>query len=203
MDIAATARPEFQFLKALLCATLVTLSLLYLMHRLVYSDAVPVDVVVTPMPSIFWEEKTIITNVKEDKPIKPDDPHTPPLAPAPKLKPQKLPTEFTGEGFRFKPSKAIDDGGIGISTGGIIQQVMVPPVYPQRALSQGVEGYVDVRFKVTAMGSTEDVTILRGEPDGVFDRSAKRAVKRWKYLPDEKRLVPEVLQERIRFSITD
>ncbi len=203
MDIAATARSEFQFLKALLCATVVTLSLLYLMHRLVYSDAVPVDVVVTPMPSIFWEERIITTNIKEDKPTKPDDPHTPPLAPTPKLEPQQLTAEFTADGFGFEPQKVIEGSGIGISTGGIIQQVMVPPSYPQRALSQGVEGYVDVQFKVTAMGSTEDVTILRGEPEGVFDRSAMRAVKRWKYLPDEKRLVPEVLQERIRFSITN
>lgn len=203
MDIAATARSEFQFLKALLCATVVTLSLLYLMHRLVYSDAVPVDVMVTPMPSIFWEERIIITNIKEDKPTKPDDPHTPPLAPTPKLEPQQLTAEFAADGFGFEPQKVIEGSGIGISTGGIIQQVMVPPTYPQRALSQGVEGYVDVQFKVTAMGSTEDVTILRGEPEGVFDRSAMRAVKRWKYLPDEKRLVPEVLQERIRFSITN
>ncbi len=61
--------------------------------------------------------------------------------------------------------------------------VRVPPEYPMRALSDGIEGFVMLRFIVTETGSVEDPEVLRAEPPGVFDRAARRSVMRWKFQP--------------------
>ena len=60
--------------------------------------------------------------------------------------------------------------------------VRVAPVYPGRALRKGLEGYVDLKFTVTAQGTTTDITVV-DSTDRIFDRAAKRAVTRFKYKP--------------------
>ena len=61
--------------------------------------------------------------------------------------------------------------------------VRIPPRYPERALSRGVEGWVLVQFNVTPEGEVVNAEIIDGEPKGMFDRSAIRAVENWKYQP--------------------
>lgn len=202
MDIAATTRPEFTLLKSLLGATVVTMSLLYFMHVLIHTDELPPPVETIPMPDVVGVPKVLKTITEEPKPKKIEPPAEPPPT-LPFERPQtSSPQEFNGKGMGYEPTKTLVDGSIGISTGGIIQQVMVPPAYPQRALTKGIEGFVDVKFDVTAMGSTDRVQVVQASPEGVFERAAIRAVKRWKYLPDDARKGnPATLRERIRFAI--
>jgi len=61
--------------------------------------------------------------------------------------------------------------------------VRVDPNYPPRAKQQGIEGYVDVRFTITPVGTTADVEVYRSKPPYVFDREAVRAVLKWRYNP--------------------
>jgi protein TonB len=61
--------------------------------------------------------------------------------------------------------------------------VRVEPVYPQRALDRGIEGWVEVEFTVTEVGRISEPTILRSHPSGIFNRAALRAIERWKYEP--------------------
>lgn len=61
--------------------------------------------------------------------------------------------------------------------------VRVEPVYPERALSRGVEGWVLVEFTITAAGTTTDVRSVEAHPSGVFDAAATKAVQSWKYNP--------------------
>ena len=201
MDIAATPRPEFAIVKSMFSAILVTLALFYFMHRLVYTEAVPEPVPSRPMPEIV----AIPQQITEEKPdVKPERPKEPLEQPTPEpFEPQLFENNpnINPIDLGYKPNKTIDEGRIKVSSGGIIQQVMVPPTYPARALTRGIEGFVDVQFQVNAMGSTAEVRIMRANPEGVFDKAAIRAVKRWKYLPDEERIQPAILQERIRFSI--
>lgn len=82
------------------------------------------------------------------------------------------------------------DVDIGLELGGDIAiareltpLVRVPPEYPMRALTDGIEGFVMLRFVVTETGSVEDPEVLRAEPPGVFDRAARRSVMRWKFQP--------------------
>lgn len=61
--------------------------------------------------------------------------------------------------------------------------VRVPAEYPISARMKGTEGYVILRFTVTETGSVADPEVLRAEPPGVFERSARRAVLKFKYQP--------------------
>ena len=47
--------------------------------------------------------------------------------------------------------------------------VRVEPVYPPRALAQGVEGWALVEFTITPAGTTKDVKAVESQPPGIFD----------------------------------
>jgi protein TonB len=82
--------------------------------------------------------------------------------------------------------------------------VRVDPEYPQRELTRGVEGWVQVRFSVTAAGTVRDASVVSSEPRGVFDRAALEAIARWRYNPrvEGGAAVERVgLQTMIRFEI--
>lgn len=95
---------------------------------------------------------------------------------------------------------------LGTFTGNVpIAHLMSRPKYPHRALLRGIEGWVDVRFDVTKQGTTSNVSVSASKPEGVFDKSAISAVKRWKYQPllDEEgqaRAYPGMVQ-RLVFEI--
>lgn len=72
----------------------------------------------------------------------------------------------------------------------------VAPDYPPQARSRKLEGFVELEFRVTANGSTEDIRVVRSEPEGLFDRSAVRALMRWKFKPAERNGVPEAATTR-------
>ncbi len=56
-------------------------------------------------------------------------------------------------------------------------------MYPRRALSRGIEGYVIVKFTVTRQGTTRDHVIVESKPKGIFDRAALQAATKFKYKP--------------------
>jgi protein TonB len=61
--------------------------------------------------------------------------------------------------------------------------VRVNPQYPAKAASRGIEGWVHLRFTVTARGTTDDILVLDSNPTGYFESAARQAVKRYKYKP--------------------
>ena len=58
-----------------------------------------------------------------------------------------------------------------------------PPEFPRRALRLGVEGTVRLEFDVATDGSVLDPFVVEGNPPGVFDRSAIKAVRKILYEP--------------------
>lgn len=57
------------------------------------------------------------------------------------------------------------------------------PTFPEQAISQGLGGYVLVRFTVTRTGGVRDPDVVESEPARVFDRAALRAIKRYRFQP--------------------
>lgn len=65
----------------------------------------------------------------------------------------------------------------------VIALLRVEPDYPRKAAIQGVEGWVKLRFTVLEDGSVTDIVVIDSKPRRVFEKSAIRALKRWKFKP--------------------
>ncbi|MFQ5597903.1 MAG: TonB family protein [Nitrospiria bacterium] len=99
-------------------------------------------------------------------------------------------------------AKAFVTGEVEIDAAPLIR---VPPRYPRRAVRAKLEGIVTVAFTITKDGSVRNPTIIRSNPPKVFDRSALRAIRKWKFSPKEingKSVVRRALQD-IRFSLKE
>ena len=72
--------------------------------------------------------------------------------------------------------------GMNVAEGDYLPIVRVAPVYPARALSRGLEGYVDMSFTVTTTGTVRDPIVMYST-SSLFERAAIRAVLKFKYKP--------------------
>lgn len=61
--------------------------------------------------------------------------------------------------------------------------VRIEPNFPMQALREGKEGYVKLSFSINQIGRVEDIQIIDAKPRRLFNKEAKRALKRWKYKP--------------------
>ena len=57
------------------------------------------------------------------------------------------------------------------------------PRYPFLARRQGRQGWVVAKLDVLPDGRTANVSIRQSAPPGVFDRSALKAVRSWRFAP--------------------
>lgn len=65
----------------------------------------------------------------------------------------------------------------------VVPLVRIPPQYPPRAQTRGIEGWVLLEFSISKTGTVENVTVVDASPPSIFNRAARRAVSRWKYKP--------------------
>ncbi len=116
--------------------------------------------------------------------------------------------DSTRPGIDVRPPKPPVDPRIqltrfGVADGDFLPIVRVQPQYPRRAQDRGLEGYAVVELTVASDGSVpvNSITIVDAEPQGVFDKAAKKAAAKFKYKPriinGVARAVPGV---RYRFS---
>jgi protein TonB len=59
----------------------------------------------------------------------------------------------------------------------------VMPVYPWRAKTLGVEGWVKLEITVAPDGTVSEASVLSDEPKGTFAEAAIRAIKQWRFRP--------------------
>lgn len=111
--------------------------------------------------------------------------------------------------FNFDFSLQGDDvSGVGVGTGDgeYLPIVLVQPIYPQRAQSQGIEGWVLVRLTVNPDGTVSNPEVIDADPKGYFERAALRAAEKFRYKPrvinGEAVEVPGVLY-RFEFELAD
>jgi protein TonB len=145
-------------------------------------------------------------NVEEQTPDKPDKPPDVP----PEVPPQDTDTVDPNAPSVNIPPPSVNNnvdiggpGGMNVAEGDYLPIVRVAPVYPARALSRGVEGYVDMSFTVTTAGTVKDPIVLFST-SSLFERAATRAVLKFKYKPRVTDGIPvEVsgVKTRISFEI--
>ena len=61
--------------------------------------------------------------------------------------------------------------------------IKIQPLYPSSAKRMGTEGHVKVELDVNSEGYVVNIKILESVPSGIFDRSVKKALRKWKFRP--------------------
>ncbi len=79
-----------------------------------------------------------------------------------------------------------------------------PLQFPPSARKQGVEGYVVLSLLISAAGEIEKVEVLESNPSGLFEESAVKGVKDWRFEPAQYqgRNVRVWAKQRIRFDLS-
>jgi len=194
---------------SIVIGVVVTLSLLFVMQLLIASGkqalTKPRDRAKLEFVRIKRNEALNVEDFTPEKPPKP--PETPPETP-----PQDMDNiDPNAPTINVAPPTVSADisiggpGGMNIAEGDYLPIVRVAPVYPARALSRGMEGYVDMSFTVTTTGTVRDPLVMFST-SSLFERAAMRAVLKFKYKP---RVVDGVpvdvpnVKTRITFKIED
>lgn len=82
--------------------------------------------------------------------------------------------------------------------------VRINPKYPLEAVTNGIEGYVVLSFNINEIGQVTNVNVVDAEPKRIFNKAAKRALKKWKYqakVVDGKSIAQENLTVKLDFSM--
>ncbi len=168
-----------RFLFSILSAALITGLLFTLMYKLIERSFVPPSEAETLPIVNIWMESVDPVEPEYTKPKKPDVLEAPPKV---EFHDQISDTEVSNE---FAPVDiTVDDFPQGLNVSGSnipIAHLLKQPKYPQRALMRGIEGWVDLKFDINALGKTQNIQVLGSEPEGVFEKAAVAAVRFWKY----------------------
>ncbi len=124
---------------------------------------------------------------KSPKPEKPPPPDAPPPQPP---TPQLDNLDPTAETIAIDSAPVQTDiemtGGfsLGVGEGDYLPIVKVAPIYPQRALSRGTEGYCVVEYTVTRQGTIRDPFVIESQcTSSLFHRASVQAAMKFKYKP--------------------
>lgn len=171
---------------SIVIGTVVTLSLLFIMQLLIVTGKQaltdPRDRHKLEFVRVKKNENVNTQDLTPEKPPKP--PETPPETP-----PQDMDNIDPDAPSIDIPAPTVSadtniggPGGMNIAEGDYLPIVRVAPVYPARALSRGLEGFVDMSFTVTSAGTVKDPIVLQST-SSLFERAATRAVLKFKYKP--------------------
>ncbi|MCY7295949.1 energy transducer TonB [Alteromonas sp. a30] len=174
---------------SVLLGATVTFALFVLMAKLIENSERPADEVPpTPVIDIVMDEPDNATEVRQRVP----PPPPPPPQQPPKIEPQEPEASDPDAGAVSFNMPGVDLGGNSIDIGspGALQRdgeatpiVRIEPRYPIQAARDGKEGWVRLSFTINEVGGVDDVEVIEAEPRRVFDREAKRALRKWKYKP--------------------
>lgn len=195
-----------RFVTAIAVGAAVTFGLLFVMQLLIATgrDAVT-EARNFRLVDFVRVERNEIIETKKDKPEKPPEPEVPPDMPEPESANQfdnTMSVSVTAPSTQVNLN--VSGVGFGVSDGEYLPIVKVAPVYPSRALSRGLEGFVIVEFTVTQTGSVKDVFVVEST-SSLFERAAVEAASKFKYKPRVIDGVPvEVpgVRNKITFEIT-
>lgn len=127
------------------------------------------------------EDQELITKKRKPKPPPPPD-EPPPDMPKPDF------DSSVSQGVEIGVANVDVDMNLS-GTGGFTADgeylpiVKVAPIYPRRAQTRGIEGYVLLEFIVTTTGAVRNPVVIDAKPPGIFDRAAIQAALKFKYKP--------------------
>ncbi|MBS3798641.1 MULTISPECIES: energy transducer TonB [unclassified Pseudoalteromonas] len=178
-----------RFLFSLIAGGAVTFGLFFFMAYLISGgdgraanekEKIVVEIMTNPPESKVQERKRV-------PPPPPPPPKQPPKPQPPQ--PDNSNPDAGALGFNM-PSVNVGGSAGGLSGPGAFGRdgdatplVRIEPKYPVQAARDGKEGWVQLSFTINEVGGVEDVEVIDAEPKRIFDREAKRALRKWKYKP--------------------
>ncbi len=179
----------FRYLISFVLAVAVTFGLVYTMQYLIASaDRSLDDDAAGNIVDFVRVKRDEVIKRKKIKPEKPPQPKAPPPEPPPPEMSQDNPSaeKIVVASIPVETDISMTAGGISLAPGDAeyLPIVKVAPVYPRRAQSRGIEGYVLLEFTVTKQGRTKDIRVIDSEPKStIFHRAAIKAASKFKYKP--------------------
>ena len=147
---------------------------------------------------------------RQAKPKKPPPPEAPPPQPP---TPQLDNLDPTADKIAISAVPVTTDiemtGGfsLGVGEGDYLPIVKVAPIYPQRALTRGVEGYCVVEYAVTRQGTTREPFVVEDQcTSSLFHRASLQAALKFKYKPrilDGEAVEVRGVQNKFTYEITE
>jgi protein TonB len=195
----------------LVVATAVTLGLFWLMQYLIATaDRTLNDDGAGNLVDFVRVKRDEAIERRQLKPKKPPPPEAaPPQPPTPQLDnlnpnaekiaisavPVETDIEMTG-GF-----------SLGVGEGDYLPIVKVAPIYPNRALTRGIEGYCVIQYTVTRLGTTKDPVVVDSQcTSSLFHRASLNASLKFKYKPrimDGEAVEVPGVQNKFTYEITE
>lgn len=173
-------------LTAGLLAVFVTFGLFYLMQALILGKDMKLGEAGGHMIDFVRLKKDSEVETKKRKMPDKKEPEEPPPPPDLTTTRMNKPSQDMGN-MAFAIDVNVDVGGtdiaIAASDSDVIPIVRVNPQYPLRASERGIEGWVEVEFTISKLGTVKEPMVINSHPSSIFDRSALKAIRKWKYNP--------------------
>ena len=195
----------------LIVSLAVTLSLFWLMQYLIETaDRTLNDDGAGNLVDFVRVKRDEAIERRQLKPKKPPQPETPPPQPP---TPQLDNLDANAEKIAISAVPVETDiemtGGfsLGVGEGDYLPIVKVAPIYPNRALTRGIEGYCVVQYTVTRLGTTKDPVVVESQcTSSLFHRASLNAALKFKYKPrnmDGEAVEVPGVQNKFTYEITE
>ena len=177
---------------AFLCSVLVTGSIFAVMNGMVTSkgnqNANLGEETVIDFIRLKQDSDSRTKKREKKQPPKPKKPPMPPQQTAKQNTPMKqiamrMPNITPDLSLANKSLLGDAQIGMGFGDGDVIPLVRMPAQYPAKAKRRNIEGFVKARLEVNALGTVDSVEVVESKPKGVFERSAIRALYKYKFKP--------------------
>ena len=173
-----------RYITSIVLGAVVTFGLLWLMRSVVANPEAATDSgvkgSVIEFVRVQEDQEVIVKKRKPEPPPPPDEP--PPDMPKPSFDTEVSMGLEMGIIDQKVDIDMTDTGGFD-ADGEYLPIVKVQPIYPRRAQTRGIEGFVLLEFVVTNTGAVRDPVVIEAKPPGIFDRAAINAALKFKYKP--------------------
>jgi protein TonB len=190
-------------------AIFVTFGLFYLMQALILGGDMKLGEESATMIDFVRLKKDSDLDLKKRKMPEKKEPEEPPPPPDLRTLTSDKPSQEMGE-MAFAIDVDVDVGGSGFeiaaSDSDVVPIVRVQPQYPLRASERGIEGWVEVEFTISKLGTVKDPRVINSHPSSIFDRSALKAIRKWKYNPkieDGEPVERSGIKVRLKFELSN
>jgi protein TonB len=197
-----------RFSLAIALAMITTFALFWVMQALVGVSGELKEGRPSPRVEFVRLKRDTTPETKKREPPRREKPEQQPPPPEMNLAKNINPGDAVGEIVPMVDTAVELEKAMSLGAGGgdsdVVPLVRVDPEYPAQAEQRRIEGWVDIEFTIGPAGTVESPKVIGAQPRGVFEQSALRAVRRWRYNPkieDGVAVARPGIRVRLRFEL--